>query len=95
MCIRSSHIQFFNFEDPYNLLGMTDRLETCRVYRTTIPLWLLQLSDLYMVLTRFSESLNKKNWMCELCNPVIYSYSYSHSWNFIVLNQGLSRHQNK
>ena len=39
---------------------MTDRHETCRVYRATIPLSLLQISDLYMVPTRFSESLNEK-----------------------------------
>ena len=58
--MHSSHIQFFNFEDPYNLLGMTDRLDTCRVYRATIPLSLVQISDLYMVPTRFSESLNEK-----------------------------------
>ena len=45
---------------------MTDRLETCRVYRATIPLSFLQISDLYTVPTRFYESLNEKNRMCEL-----------------------------
>ena len=39
---------------------MTDRLETCGVYRATIPLSLLQISDLCTVPTRFSESLNEK-----------------------------------
>ena len=46
---------------------MIDRLETCRVYRATIPLSFLQILDLYTVPTRFSESLKDKNWMCELC----------------------------
>ena len=46
---------------------MTDRLETCRIFRATIPLSLLQISDLHTVPTRFYASL--KNWMC---NPVTY-----------------------
>ena len=45
---------------------MVDRLETCRVYRATIPLSFLQISDLYTVPTRFYESLMRKI-MCELC----------------------------
>ena len=64
------------FKDLYNLLGMMDRLETCRVYRATIPLPFLQISDLHTVPTRFFEPLNEKNRMCELymhvfLNPVI------------------------
>ena len=37
---------------------MIDRLETWRVYRATIPLSFLQISNLYTVPTRFYESLN-------------------------------------
>ena len=65
--IYSSQIQSFNFKDSPNLLGMTDRLETCRVYRATIPLSLLQISDLYTVSTRLYDLLSDKNRMCELC----------------------------
>ena len=43
-----------------------DILETSRVYRATISLSFLQISDLYSVPTRFYESLNEKNRMCEL-----------------------------
>ena len=32
-CAYNSHIQFFKFK----VVGMIDRLETCRVYRATIP----------------------------------------------------------
>ena len=56
--MHSSHIQFSNFTDTQNLLGMIERLETCRVYRATIPLSFLQISDLCTVPTRFYESLN-------------------------------------
>ena len=45
---------------------MVDRFETCRVYRATIPLSFLKISDLYTVPTRF-YALNEKNQMCELC----------------------------
>ena len=65
--VHSSHIQFFNFEDPRNLLGMKDKLETFRGYRTTIPLSFLQMLDLCIVPSGFYESLNEKNRMCELC----------------------------
>ena len=44
-----------------------DTLETFRVYRATIPLSFLQILDLYTVFSRFYESLNEENWMCELC----------------------------
>ena len=37
--------------------------ETCRVYNATIPLSSLQVSDLYVVPTRFYESLNEQIWM--------------------------------
>ena len=53
---------------------MVDRLETCRVYRATIPLSFLQISDLYTVPTRFYGSLNEKNRMLDLFpNLCIYS----------------------
>ena len=53
---------------------MIDRLETCRVYRATIPLSFLQIIDPYTVPTRFYESLNEKNRMCKLFpNPCMYS----------------------
>ena len=79
MCI----VHTVNFEDSYNLLGMTDTLETCRVYRATIPLSFLQISDLYTVPTRFYESLNEKNRMCELRQirshiSIIYIMIYIH-----------------
>ena len=44
-----------------------DTLETFRVYRATIPLSFLQILNLYTVSSRFYESLNEENWMCELC----------------------------
>ena len=65
--VHSSHIQFSNFEDPQNLLGMMDTLETFRSYRATIPLSFLQMLDLCIVLSGFYESMNEKNRMCELC----------------------------
>ena len=37
-CIHCSHIQFFDFGDSQNLLGMTDRYETFRDCKSTIPL---------------------------------------------------------
>ena len=43
------------------------RSETYRIYRATIPLLFLQISDPYGVPTRFYESLNEENQMCELC----------------------------
>ena len=37
------------------------------VYKVTIPLSSLQISDLYAVLIEFHQSLNEQNWMCEPC----------------------------
>ena len=65
--MHSSHIQFFNFEDPQNLLGMIDKLETFRDYKTAIAVSFLQILNLCIVPSGFYESLNEKNWMCELC----------------------------
>ena len=56
---------------------MTDRLETCRVYRATIPLSLLQISDLYIAPTRFYELLNEQNQMSE---PSMFSQIQSHTY---------------
>ena len=58
----------------YTYVG--DDRKTCRVYRATIPLSFLQISDLYTVPTRFYESLNEKNQMCELC---MLSQIWSHN----------------
>ena len=49
------------------MLGMIDSIETCRDYRATIPLSTLKISKLCDFLSRFYESLNGKNQMCELC----------------------------
>ena len=73
MCIRSSHIQFFNFEDSQNLLQMADQSETCKV---TIPLFQIFM----LFLPDFMEHLNKQNWMCELCT---FSQIQSHIHNII------------
>ena len=55
---------------------MVDPIETCRDYRATIPLSSLKISKLCDFPSRFYESLNGKNRMCELCtffpNPVTY-----------------------
>ena len=58
------------------------RSETCRVYRATVPLSFLQISDLNIVATRFYESVNEKNWMCEL-----HMYVFPNSVTF--LNEAL------
>ena len=47
--VHSSHIQFFNFEDSQNLLGMIDKLETFKGYRATIPLLFWQILDLCII----------------------------------------------
>ena len=62
-----SHIQFFNFSDSKNLFGMTDRCETFRDFRTTIPLSSLKVSNLYTIACDFYGSPNKQNQMCKLC----------------------------
>ena len=49
------------------MLQMLYQPETCRVCKVTIPLLFLQISDLFTVPTRFYESLNEQNQMCELC----------------------------
>ena len=59
--MHSSHIHFFKFKDPQNLLGMIDKLKTFRGYRTTFPLLFLQILDLCIVPSGFYESLNEKN----------------------------------
>ena len=46
---------------------MVESIETCRGYRATIPLSTLKISKLCDFPSRFYESLNGKNWMCELC----------------------------
>ena len=60
-------MQFFNFADSQNLLQMADQPYTFSICKVTIPLLILQISDLYVVPTRFYESLNQQNRMCELC----------------------------
>ena len=57
---------------------MVDRFETCRVYRATIPLSLLEISDLHTVPTTFYVSFNEKNWMCELCtfSQILFIFLY-------------------
>ena len=62
---------------------MIDRLETCRVYRATIPLSFLQISDLYTLPTRFYESLKDKIG-CVTCFPnLVTYYSYTHTHQMI------------
>ena len=61
---------------------MIDRLETCRVYIVTIPLSSLQISDLYVVPTRFYESLKEQNRMCELC---MFSQIRSHIYSLPLI----------
>ena len=68
---------------------MIDRLETCRVYRATIPLSFLQISDLCTVPIRFSESLNEKNQMCELYNPVTHSDMYVRIYRMDSIRTGI------
>ena len=46
---------------------MVDSIETCRDYMITIPLSTLKFSKLCDFSSRFYESLNGKNRMCELC----------------------------
>ena len=46
---------------------MTDKCDTFRDCRTTIPLSFLKVSNLYVILSGFYGSSNVKNWMCELC----------------------------
>ena len=46
---------------------MPDQPETFWVCTVTISLLILQILDLYVVATRFYESLNEENRMCELC----------------------------
>ena len=45
---------------------MADLFETCRDYRVTIPLSFLKISELCDIPSRFYESLNGENRMCEL-----------------------------
>ena len=54
---------------------MIDRLEIYSAFRATIPLSFLEISDLYIVPTKFYASLNAKNRMCELCTfSIMYEY---------------------
>ena len=65
---------------------MPDQPETFRVSKVPISLLILQILDLYDVPTRFYESLNEQNRMCELRmhvfpNPVTFVgtvYTYVH-----------------
>ena len=57
---------------------MVRTLKTYRVYRATIPLSFLQISDLCTVPTRFYGSLNDKNQTMHIFpNPVTYSLHYN------------------
>ena len=73
--VHSSHIQFFNFGDSQNLLGMTDISETFRNCRTPIPLSALKVSNLYTIHFGFYGSPNVQHQMCELC---MFSQIQSH-----------------
>ena len=57
---------------------MADSFITCRDYRATIPLSLLKISELCDIPSRFYESLNEKNRMCELC-------TFSQIWSHILM----------
>ena len=54
--------------------------ETCRVYNATIPLSSLQVSDLYVVPTRFYESSSEQIWMHVFPQP---AYKWLYFWNRI------------
>ena len=62
---------------------MVDSIETCREYRATIPLSILKISKLCDFSSRFYESLNGKNRMCELCT---FSQIRSHILLFVSIN---------
>ena len=63
-----------------NLVTYTYSFETCRVYNATIPLSSLQVSDLYVVPTRFYESSNEQIWMHVFPHP---AYKWLYLWNRI------------
>ena len=50
---------------------MADRFDTCRIYRAILFLY---HTEIYTVPTRFFESLNEQNWMCELCTFPKYGH---------------------
>ena len=57
---------------------MSDQPEIFTVCTVTIPLLILRILDLYVVPTRFYESLNEQNRMCELC-------TFSQIWSHIII----------
>ena len=83
--VHSSHIQFFNFKGFIKYpLGMADSFETCRDYRAIIPIAIfLELCD---ISSRFYESLNKKNQMCELC-----TFSQIRSHTYMIMHAGFKQ----
>ena len=64
--VHTSNFSTLN-KESYNLLRMPDQPETFRICKVTIPLLILQIANLYAVPTRFYESLNEQNRICELC----------------------------
>ena len=64
------HIKIFNcmviFKNLFRMVDIDLQLAGFIELRT-IPLSFLQISDLCTVPTRFYESLNEQNQMCELC----------------------------
>ena len=57
---------------------MADSFETSRDYRATILQSFLKIMELCDIPHRFYESLNEKNWMCDLCT---FSQIQSHIGN--------------
>ena len=64
--MHSSHIQFFNFEDLYTLLGMLARAG------------FIELPFLYHFSDVFHKSSNEKHRMCEVCTFIIINVTLSH-----------------
>ena len=74
---------------------MTDRCETFRICRNTIPLSSLKVSNLYTVAFGFYGSSNEQNRMCELCTfsqiqshieVKFCSYNLLSNFNFYLWN---------
>ena len=57
MCI--VHTSSFSNLKSHKMLKMPEQPETYGVCKMTIPLLILQISDLYVIPTRFYESLNE------------------------------------
>ena len=65
--VHSSHIQFFNFGDSQNFIGMINECQTFRNCRNnTILVSLMKVSNQYAILCCSYGSLNVQNGICKL-----------------------------